>query len=133
MLLRASLLVSAVFAQAQVNYCISGPVDKSFFNRLPKGPQFPTGPCQQDSECCTACCGQNKRCRIPEGFQKDGEFCHNGLTKTLLVANVEKEPILCFLQELTSACGKKFDAECNKLAKHILLDSGPGLEPYRVF
>ncbi|KAI8899218.1 hypothetical protein BC833DRAFT_388474 [Globomyces pollinis-pini] len=45
-----------------------------------RGNQFTTGPCTQDAECQTGCCGNNLKCRNPQAFQSDAEFCQNGLT-----------------------------------------------------
>ncbi|KAI8899233.1 hypothetical protein BC833DRAFT_389161, partial [Globomyces pollinis-pini] len=55
-----------------------------------RGNQFTTGPCTQDAECQTGCCGNNLKCRNPQAFQSDAEFCQNGLTIDFAARNTGK-------------------------------------------
>ncbi|KAJ3252960.1 hypothetical protein HK103_001059 [Boothiomyces macroporosus] len=65
-------------------------VTKDFFKDQP-GKQFTTGPCKIDSDCQSSCCGQNNlKCRNPEAFQSDAEFCSNGLTIDFAARNSGK-------------------------------------------
>ncbi|KAJ3320438.1 hypothetical protein HDV06_005261 [Boothiomyces sp. JEL0866] len=65
-------------------------VPRSFFKDQP-GKQFTTGPCKVDNDCQTSCCGQNNlKCRNPEAFNSDAEFCGNGLTIDFAARNAGK-------------------------------------------
>ncbi|KAJ3273612.1 hypothetical protein HDV01_004221 [Terramyces sp. JEL0728] len=65
-------------------------VTNDFFKQQ-SGKQFTTGPCKVDSDCDSSCCGQNNlKCRNPQAFQSDAEFCSNGLTIDFEARNTGK-------------------------------------------